>query len=101
MTEHVVGRGTYFGIFGLLMVLLAATIGVAYIHLGEWNVVAAITIAVLKAILIILYFMHVRNSSRLIWVFIGAGFFWLLILFVLALTDYWTRAWLPLPTGWE
>ena len=64
-------------------------------------VIAAITIAFMKAILIILYFMHVRYSSRLLWIFVGAGFFWLGILFALSFADFFTRGWLPLPTGWE
>jgi cytochrome c oxidase subunit IV len=91
MAEHVVPKKTYYGVFIALMVLLAATIGVAYIHLGRLNVAAAMTIAVIKALLIILYFMHVRYSSRLIWIFVCAGFFWLGILFVLTASDYLTR----------
>jgi len=83
------------------MVLLAVTVGIAYIHLGELNVIAAMTIAVTKAVLIILYFMHVRYSSRLSWVWVGAGFFWLIIMFTLTFSDYFTRDWLPVPTGWK
>ena len=101
MSEHIVEKKTYYGVFGSLMVLLAATVGIAYIHLGKLNVIAAITIAFMKAILIILYFMHVRYSSRLLWIFVGAGFFWLGILFALSFADFFTRGWLPLPTGWE
>jgi cytochrome c oxidase subunit 4 len=65
------------------------------------NVVAAMTIAVTKAVLIILYFMHVLYSSRLSWVWVGAGFFWLVIMFALTFSDYLTRGWLPVPTGWK
>jgi cytochrome c oxidase subunit 4 len=101
MTEHVVTTKTYYSVFTILMVLLVVTVGVSYVHLGEWNVVAAVTIAFMKAILIILYFMHVRYSPRLLWIFVGAGFFWLAILFALAFSDYLTRSWLPIPTGWE
>jgi len=101
MTQHILEKKTYYGVFAALMILLAATVGIAYIHLGEFNVIAALTIAVIKATLIILYFMHVRYSSRLLWVFAGAGFFWLGIIFVLTFSDYLTRGWLPLPTGWE
>jgi cytochrome c oxidase subunit IV len=101
MSEHVVPVKIYFGTFAVLMIMLAATVGVAYINLGELNVVAAMTIAVAKATLIILYFMHVRYSTRLIWIFVGAGFLWLGILFALSFSDYLTRHWLPVPTGWN
>ena len=101
MPEHIMEKKIYYAVFGALMVLLAATVLIAYIHLGKLNFIAAVSIAVVKAVLIILYFMHVRYSSRLLWIFVGAGFFWLGILFALSFSDYLTRGWLPLPTGWE
>ena len=101
MPEHIVEKKIYYKVFGGLMVLLGATVAISYIHLGKLNVIAALTIAVIKAVLIILYFMHVRYSSRLLWIFVGAGFFWLGILFALSFSDFLTRGWLPLPTGWE
>ena len=101
MSEHIVEKKIYYKVFGVLMALLGATVAIAYIHLGKLNVIAALTIAVIKAVLIILYFMHVRYSSRLLWIFVGAGFFWLGILFALSYSDFFTRGWLPLPTGWE
>ena len=101
MTEHIVEKKTYYGVFLSLMLLLAATVSIAYIHLGELNIVAALTIAFIKAILIILYFMHVRYSSRMLWIFVGAGFFWLAILFALSFADYLTRGWFPTPIGWQ
>lgn len=101
MSEHIVDKKTYFGVFAGLMVLLAVTVGVAFVHLGRLNIFAALAIAFVKAVLIILYFMHVRYSSRLIWMFVGAGFFFLGILFVLTFADYFTRGWLPAPTGWQ
>jgi cytochrome c oxidase subunit 4 len=60
----------------------------------------ALTIAVSKASLVALYFMHVRWSSRLTWVFVGAGVFWLLILIALTLSDVFTRQWLPALPPW-
>ena len=60
----------------------------------EWNVIIAMTIAVTKATLVVLYFMHVRYSSRLIWVVFTSALFWLVILFALTFSDYWTRDWL-------
>jgi cytochrome c oxidase subunit IV len=101
MSEHIVEKKTYYSVFAALMILLAATVGIAYIHVGELNIVAALTIAFIKAALIILYFMHVRYSSRLLWVFVGAGFFWLGIMFILSFSDFLTRGWLPVPTSWE
>ena len=99
--EHIVEKKTYYAVFASLMLLLAATVVIAYCHLGKLSVFAALRIAFIKATLIILYFMHVRYSSRLLWIFVGAGFFWLGILFALSFADYWTRGWLPLPAGWE
>src|SRR5215211_5202699 len=95
MSEHVVAKKTYFVIFGSLMILTILTVIVARIDLGHgWNDIVALTIAVIKALLVVLYFMHVRYSSRLTWVFVAAGFFWLAILIVLTLSDYLTRGWL-------
>jgi cytochrome c oxidase subunit IV len=95
MSEHIVSRKIYFVIFGALMVgtlltVLAAKIDLDYIFPGA-NTVVALTIAVIKATLVVLYFMHVRYSSRLIWVIVVAGFFWLAILFVFTISDYSTR----------
>lgn len=96
MSEHIVARKVYFAVFGALMVGTAATVMVAFIDLGgQFNTVVALTIAVIKATLVVLYFMHVRYSSRLTWVIVGSGLFWLGIMFALTLSDYWTRGWLP------
>jgi cytochrome c oxidase subunit 4 len=83
---------TYVLVFIGLLVLTATTTAVAFIDLGaDWNTALAIGIAVIKALLVILFFMHVLYSRPLTWVFVGAGFFWLVILFVLTLADYATR----------
>lgn len=76
-----------------LLVLLGATIGVAYVNLGPLNTITAMSISILKGLLIILFFMHVRHSSRLIWIAVATGFFWLAIMLVLAMSDYLTRGW--------
>jgi cytochrome c oxidase subunit IV len=73
------------------MLLLVVTWGIAKIHLGPLNVAAALTIAITKMMLVMLYFMHVRYSSRLTWLFVAAGFIWLLIMIQLTLSDYLTR----------
>ena len=97
MAEHIVSRKVYFIIFGALMVGTALTIWVANFDLGgRWNAVVALTIAVIKATLVVLYFMHVRYSSKLTWVFVAAGLMWLIILFALTLSDYMTRKWVPI-----
>jgi cytochrome c oxidase subunit IV len=101
MAEHIVAKKTYYAVFASLMALLGATVGIAYVHLGKLNIVVALSIAFIKTTLIVLYFMHIRYSSRLLWIFVGAGFFWLGILFALSFADFFTRAWFPLPTGWE
>lgn len=94
MREHIVSPKVYFAIFAALAVLTVLTWSVAKIDLGAMNGVVALTIAVIKATLVVLYFMHVRYSSRLTWVFVGAGFFWLAIMVALTLSDYTTRGWL-------
>jgi cytochrome c oxidase subunit IV len=101
MAETIVPKRTYFVVWGSLLILLAITVGVSYIPLGWFNPAAAVGIAAIKAVIIILYFMHVRYSSRVVWIFVGAGFFWLGIMFVLALSDYLTRGYLPTPTNWQ
>jgi len=96
MSEHVVSRKIYFLIFGALMVLTAVTVWIANLDLGRWNAIVALSIAVFKATLVVLYFMHVRYSSKLTWVFVAAGLIWLIILFAFTLSDYFTRGWVPI-----
>lgn len=93
--HHVPALKLYYGIFGILMVGTALTVLVAFYDLGPLNNVMMLTIAVVKAMFVILYFMHVRWSSRLTWVIVASGFFWLLILFTFTMTDYLSRGWLP------
>jgi len=96
MSEHIVQPRVYITIFLALMVGTGLTVLAAKADFpGPLNVIVALTIAVIKATLVVLYFMHVRYSSRLIWLVIGSALFWLAILFALAISDYWTRTWLP------
>ena len=91
-SPHVVSIKLYATIFGALLLLTMATAGVAFIDLGgELNSIVALTIALVKTLLVLLFFMHVRYSSRLTWVFAGAGLFWLLIMMSLTLSDVLTR----------
>ncbi len=101
MSGHIVPVKIYLAIFAILIVLTGVTVGVAFADLGLMNIVVALTIAVFRATLVILYFMHVRYESRLSWVFVGAGFFWLAILIVFTLSDVLTRDWLAVPVGWN
>jgi len=93
MTSHVVPAKTYIFIWAALMLLLLLTWGIAQFDIGPFNIIAALTIAVTKMLLLILIFMRVRYSTRLTWIFVAAGFIWLLIMIDLTLSDYLTRNW--------
>lgn len=96
--EHVVPPRVYVTIFGALMVLTAVTVWVAFYDLRWLNVLVAVTIAVFKATLVVLYFMHVRYSSKLTQTIVAAGVVWLIILLAFTFSDYLTRSWdSPLP----
>jgi cytochrome c oxidase subunit 4 len=97
MSEHVVPRSVYYAVFAALMVLTGLTVWVAYLDLGFMNTAMALGIAVTKATLVVLYFMHVRYGTRLTWVVVSSGFFWLGILIVLGLSDYLSRGWIAQP----
>ncbi len=85
---------SYFLVFGALMVLTALTVWVAFQDLGVLNDIVALAIAVTKATLVVLIFMHVKDSSRLSKITVVAGFLWLLVLFGLTLSDYLSRGFL-------
>ena len=101
--EHIVSPLIYLVVLILLMLLLALTLVAAFVDLdkliaGEhhsgtayWNMTVAVIIAILKATLIILFFMHVKYGSRLTWAFAMAGFVWLGIMMTLSMSDYFTR----------
>lgn len=91
--EHESSVRTYLLVFVTLLILLGLTVGVAYLDLGIWSIILAVTIATVKALLVILYFMHARYSTRLIWLFAGMGFAWLGIMMVLIMSDYLSRGW--------
>ena len=93
MSEHVVPKRIYFIIFGVLMLCTAITVQVAFFDLGPLNTIVALGIAVLKATLVVLFFMHVKYGTRLTWAVIAGSVFWLGILLVLTMGDYLTRGW--------
>lgn len=74
-----------------LLTLLVLTVAVAYMNLGVWSTAAAMLIAVIKAVLIILFFMHLKAAAPLNRVVLIAGFFWLAIMLTLAMSDFLSR----------
>jgi cytochrome c oxidase subunit IV len=85
--------GLYLVILTILVIGTCLTWAIAFVNLGPWNPVVALTIACIKAVLVILFFMHVRYSNKLTKFTVVAGFFWLMILIALSLSDYITRDW--------
>ncbi len=94
MPEHRTSPLTYAAVFGGLLLLTLLTVLVSYSNLGVWTVPAALTIAVTKATLVVLFFMHLLHSSKLTWIILAAGLFWLGIMLALTLSDYLSRSWL-------
>jgi cytochrome c oxidase subunit 4 len=89
--EHIVSQRAYFGIWAALMVLTALTFGISFVDLGVWSAVIAVLIAITKATLIALIFMHMRYADRVTQVVGVAALLWLMIMFVLTATDFFTR----------
>src|SRR5579872_4537279 len=84
----------YTVVFLALLALTGVTTWVAYKDLHEFSVVVALTIAVIKMLLVALFFMHLRHSTKLTRIVVAGGLFWLAILIVLSLSDLLTRNWL-------
>jgi len=91
--HHIVSPLQYALVFGTLLTFTAVTVGAAFIDLGIFNPVVALGIACFKACIVILFFMHVKYSSRLVKMTVGAGFFTFLVLITMTMTDYISRAW--------
>jgi len=87
---------TYWKTFAALLLLLALTWSIGYVDLGLFNVIVALAIAITKALLVALFFMHIKGSSRLLRLAATVGVIWLLIMLSLTLGDYLTRGWVPL-----
>jgi cytochrome c oxidase subunit IV len=95
-----ISLGTYYRVFGGLMVLMALTVGAYYVEKmvsfpGWLAITIAMSIAVAKTFLIIYYFMHVKVSSKVTQIFAASAFVWLLILFAITMGDYVARGWPP------
>ena len=93
LAHHIVGPRVYVVILFALLAGTALTVWASFIDLGVWNPVIALAIATTKAVLVVLYFMHVRYSSKLTMLTVGAGIFMFLTLISLTLADYVSRAW--------
>lgn len=91
--HHIVSPVVYVIIGSALLVLTAITVAASYIEMGIFNPIVALGIAVLKATLVILFFMHVKYSTRLTKLTVAAGIFTFLVLVGMTLADYMTRAW--------
>lgn len=100
MKDHIVPVRTYVAIFLALIVLTWVTTAIAFVDLGPFNVYVALTIAVIKATLVVLFFMHVKYSERVTKIYVAAGFFWLVIMIGMVLIDYISRTWLPTNGAW-
>lgn len=100
MVGHLVSKKIYFLIFLILICLTALTTGVAFVDLGSLNTVAALAIAVTKATLVVLFFMHMKYNPPLMRLILVAALFWLGIMLALTLGDFFTRAWTGIPSGW-
>jgi cytochrome c oxidase subunit 4 len=97
MTEHIDSIRTYTLVLLALLVLTAATTLVAFVDLGGFSVVVALAIAVCKMLLVALFFMHVRHSTKLTKLVVLGGLLWLVILLMLTLSDFTTRGWIGVP----
>ena len=95
MAQHIVTPRTYLLVFAALIVLTGITVAIGFVHLGTWHPVVGLTIGAAKATLVILFFMHVYYSPRLIWLVALGSLLWLGILISYTMTDYVTRNQLP------
>jgi|SRR5271154_4727355 len=97
MSEHIVPVKNYIAVFLVLMALTVATYEVAKIDLGGFNLVVALTIAIIKATCVILIFMHVKYSTTLTKAIVASGFFFFLIMIFFTMNDLLTRNWAGTP----
>jgi cytochrome c oxidase subunit IV len=97
MNEHIDSVKTYALVFGALIVATVLTTAVAFVDLGAFSVVVALAIAVGKMLLVALFFMHIRHSTRLTRLVVLGGLLWLAILLMLSFADFASRGWLGVP----
>jgi cytochrome c oxidase subunit 4 len=100
MVEQVISSRTYVLVCAVLVLLTVLTVGFSFAPVsGVWHIVVGLLIALAKASLVVLFFMHALISPRLTWIVIAVACFWLGILVVLTLTDYFSRGMVPLTPG--
>ncbi len=100
MAERTIAGRTYVVVCALLIVLTVLTVRVSFIPLaGIWHIVIGLIIAICKASLVVLFFMHALISPRVTWLVIAVACFWIGILFVLTLNDYFSRELIPFTPG--
>ncbi len=99
--HHVMPIRVYLTIITLLMILTVVTVWVAFLDFGFLNTVIAVGIAVVKALLVVMYFMHLKYAAPVTRLFAGAGAVFFVILIALTLSDYRSRDWFPAPAAWE
>jgi cytochrome c oxidase subunit 4 len=92
--HHVLPLRIYWGVFTALVVGTLLTVWTATFDLGPWNTPIALGIAIAKGLLVILFFMHVKYSTRLTWLFVAAGFVWFVIMVCITMADFVSRSWL-------
>jgi len=93
MAAHILPKRVYYTIFAILMFCTYLTVQIAFFDLGRLNAIAALAIAAFKATIVILFFMHVKYSTRLTWAVVLGSIFWFGILVALTMGDYLTRSW--------
>ena len=95
--HHIVPKRVYFLVFFALIVLTWVTTYISTIDLGKWNIFVALAIAIFKASIVALFFMHVYYSTRLTKMIVLCSVFWLILLLFITMTDIWTRTWMGVP----
>jgi cytochrome c oxidase subunit 4 len=95
--HHIVPKRVYFLVFFALIVLTWVTAIVSTVDLGALNIYVALSIAIFKASLVVLFFMHVKYGTRLTKMIVMCGLYWLLLLLFIAMADLWTRTWMGVP----
>src|ERR1700722_14934658 len=94
---HIVPKRIYFAVFAALIVLTWVTTYVATLDLGRWNIFVALAIAICKASLVVLFFMHVWYSTRMTKMIVMSSIFWLFLLLFITMADIWTRNLMGVP----
>ena len=95
--HHIVPKRVYFLVFLTLIVMTWVTAYVSTVDMGRLNIFVALSIAIFKASLVILFFMHVKYGTRLTKMIVLAGVYWLILLLFIAMADLWTRGWMGVP----